>query len=68
MFESLVNLEGCKTLCAPTAAPTPFESLVNLEGCKTNNALKNSDVRLRVLLIQKGVKQRKPANKKSSVF
>ncbi len=35
MFESLVNLEGCKTGVCITAPGIPFESLVNLEGCKT---------------------------------
>ena len=35
MFESLVNLEGCKTCLFPYNALKWFESLVNLEGCKT---------------------------------
>ena len=35
-FESLVNLEGCKTPNLALIAIPSFESLVNLEGCKTN--------------------------------
>ena len=34
-FESLVNLEGCKTNESYESYVTGFESLVNLEGCKT---------------------------------
>ncbi len=34
-FESLVNLEGCKTIKMTTRGGRRFESLVNLEGCKT---------------------------------
>ena len=35
MFESLVNLEGCKTIVLYVYELNVFESLVNLEGCKT---------------------------------
>ncbi len=35
MFESLVNLEGCKTKFIYDKLSLQFESLVNLEGCKT---------------------------------
>ncbi len=35
MFESLVNLEGCKTIDLTGNTKLLFESLVNLEGCKT---------------------------------
>ena len=35
VFESLVNLEGCKTIEDGTIPDDGFESLVNLEGCKT---------------------------------
>ena len=35
VFESFVNLEGCKTKTRKQWANTPFESFVNLEGCKT---------------------------------
>ena len=35
LFESLVNLEGCKTLLVQADQYGTFESLVNLEGCKT---------------------------------
>ena len=37
MFESLVNLEGCKTQSISGIIRITFESLVNLEGCKTLN-------------------------------
>ena len=37
-FESLVNLEGCKTVEEIARYISPFESLVNLEGCKTRYA------------------------------
>ena len=36
MFESLVNLEGCKTKERMILTLHMFESLVNLEGCKTS--------------------------------
>ncbi len=36
LFESFVNLEGCKTIVATLDSHTSFESFVNLEGCKTN--------------------------------
>ncbi len=35
-FESLVNLEGCKTKFDFIWKTFLFESLVNLEGCKTS--------------------------------
>ena len=35
VFESLVNLEGCKTIEPGHHNLSQFESLVNLEGCKT---------------------------------
>ena len=35
-FESLVNLEGCKTPQKTLEQTVMFESLVNLEGCKTS--------------------------------
>ena len=35
LFESLVNLEGCKTCPGLLKSRIQFESLVNLEGCKT---------------------------------
>ena len=38
-FESLVNLEGCKTALFRRFSSTMFESLVNLEGCKTEPAV-----------------------------
>ncbi len=38
MFESLVNLEGCKTIAGLDEIEKSFESLVNLEGCKTTSA------------------------------
>ena len=37
-FESLVNLEGCKTSYKLSSLSGLFESLVNLEGCKTVNS------------------------------
>ena len=37
-FESLVNLEGCKTVVAYSGFANVFESLVNLEGCKTTHS------------------------------
>ena len=37
-FESLVNLEGCKTMLGVSEDGSVFESLVNLEGCKTGNS------------------------------
>ena len=35
MFESFVNLEGCKTVLDVKSSAMPFERFVNLEGCKT---------------------------------
>ena len=35
LFESFVNLEGCKTKVRHLQTPDSFESFVNLEGCKT---------------------------------
>ena len=36
MFESFVNLEGCKTKSNSKLDLLTFESFVNLEGCKTD--------------------------------
>ena len=51
LFESLVNLEGCKTVTIGGVPLHGFESLVNLEGCKTHAGFCWSRCRLRVLLI-----------------
>ena len=45
LFESLVNLEGCKTKHFTKKQETVFESLVNLEGCKLFVRLNLSKVR-----------------------
>ena len=37
-FESLVNLNGCKTKMMNAIVELLFESLVNLNGCKTVSA------------------------------
>ena len=50
-FESLVNLEGCKTKSSFRLSACLFESLVNLEGCKTIMRMMERKFRLRVLLI-----------------
>ena len=34
MFESLVNLKGCKATTGAYCSIYEFESLVNLKGCK----------------------------------
>ncbi len=50
-FESLVNLEGCKTKIPRNTIDKEFESLVNLEGCKTLSESMLFVLCLRVLLI-----------------
>ena len=51
VFESLVNLEGCKTDDNQVNQINEFESLVNLEGCKTSILFFGFGTGLRVLLI-----------------
>ena len=57
-FESLVNTEGSKTETCLYWTIRAFESLVNTEGSKTYYRTMIQEFSLRVLLIQKEVKQR----------
>ena len=55
-FESLVNLEGCKTRSEFFFHLVRFESLVNLEGCKTERMLKENGYMFESLVNLEGCK------------
>ncbi len=58
-FESLVNLEGCKTIGSLITFLLQFESLVNLEGCKTKADPKKFRVLFESLVNLEGCKTEK---------
>ena len=61
-FESLVNLEGCKTAVWSVPPMPAFESLVNLEGCKTPIAIIINPMQFESLVNLEGCKTLFPVN------